>query len=164
LKGLKMNVQSFGLVAIVVGTALLAGCAAVPESSALNYNTRQAGVMQQVQLGTVISVTPVNIAPSTTGIGTVGGALAGGIIGSDIGQGRGSAVASIIGAIAGGIAGSAAEGHVLTQSGLQIVVRLDDGRTVAITQAADVSVRPGQRVQVIGSGYYGSGPVRVQPF
>lgn len=151
---------------VVVATALLAGCAnpGVMQSSALNYNTAQAGQMQQVLTGTVLSVQPVNISPATTNIGTLGGATLGAIAGSSLGGGRGSTALGIIGAVAGGIAGSAVEGHVLAQPGYQITVRLDNnGQTVAVTQAADVSVQPGMRVEIIGGGYYGSGPARVIP-
>lgn len=157
--------KTLSAVTLSLTIAALAGCAnpGIPESSALNYNTAQAQQMQQVQMGTVISIIPVNIAPATTGVGTLGGAAAGYALGRDIGQGSGSAVASIIGALAGGIAGSAAEGKVLAQSGYQITVRLDNGQTVAVTQAADVGVSVGQRVEIVGGGYYGSGPARVLP-
>jgi outer membrane lipoprotein SlyB len=143
---------------------LLAGCAnpGVMQSSALNYNTAQAQQAQQVQTGTVIAVLPVNIAPATTGIGTLGGAAAGATLGSDIGGGRGSTAMALIGALAGGVAGSAIEGRALAQQGYQITVRLDNGQTVAVTQAADVSIHVGQRVQMIGGGWGGQ-PARVLP-
>ena len=157
--------KKLSAIAIAITAALLSGCAnpGVMQSSALNYNTEQAGQMDQVQMGTVIAVTPVNIAPSTTGIGTLGGAAAGAIAGSSIGQGRGSAALGIIGAIAGGVAGSALEGRALAQPGYQITVRTDSGQTVAVTQAADLSMKPGDRVEIISSYGYGGGPTRVVP-
>jgi outer membrane lipoprotein SlyB len=40
-------------------------------------------------------------------------------------------------------------------------IRLDNGQSVAITQAADVQLVPGQRVEVIGNLY--GGKARVVP-
>lgn len=159
-----MNLKTVAILSVVATTALLAGCAnpGIPESSALNYSTAQAGQLQQVQTGIVIAMARVNIAPSSTGVGTLGGAAAGAIAGSSIGQGRGSEALGVLGALAGGIAGSAAEGRALAQAGYQITIRLDSGQTVAVTQAADVHVSVGQRVEIIGGGY-GAGPARVLP-
>ncbi len=157
--------KKISILALAATVSLLAGCAnpGVMQSSALNYDTQQAGQIQQVQTGVVLAVQQVNIAPSSTGIGTLGGAAAGALAGSSVGQGHGSAALGIIGALAGGIAGSALEGHALAQQGYQITVRLDSGQTVAVTQAADISVRSGMRVEIVGGGYYGSGPARVLP-
>jgi outer membrane lipoprotein SlyB len=141
----------------------LTACASNPgvmQSSAVNYNSAQAGSMQQVITGTVLSVRSVNIAPATTGVGSVGGAVAGGLLGSQVGGGYGSLAAGLIGAVAGGYAGSAIEGHVSAQPGYQITVHLDNGNTVAITQAADITITQGERVQIIGG--YGS-QARVTP-
>ena len=153
------------IIASALTLGLLGGCAnpGVLQSSAVNYDTQQAGQMQQVQTGIVLAVQPVNIAPSSTGIGTLGGAAAGALAGSSLGQGHGSAALGIIGALAGGIAGSALEGHALAQQGYQITVKLDSGQTVAVTQAADIAVRAGMRVEIVGGGYYGAGPARVLP-
>jgi outer membrane lipoprotein SlyB len=148
----------------IAAVSLLAGCAnpGVMQSSALNYNTAQAQQAQQVQTGTVIAVLSVNIAPATTGIGALGGAAAGAALGSHVGGGRGSTAMAVIGALAGGVAGSAIEGHALAQQGYQITVRLDNGQSIAVTQAADVPVQVGERVQLIGGGWGGQ-PARVLP-
>jgi len=49
------------------------------------------------------------------------------------------------------LAGSAIEENVTRQPGLEITVRLDGGRMTAVTQAADESFRPGDRVRVLTS-------------
>lgn|GEM_PF-247175 len=154
--------KKMSFLSLAVATALLAGCAnpGVMQSSAMNYNTMQAGQLQQVQTGTVISLMAVNIAPSHTGVGTTGGALAGAVAGSSIGGGRGSLALGLIGAVVGGIAGSMAEGHVMAQKGEQITIRLDSGNTVAVTQAADIPIKVGDRVEILTSGY---GHARVIP-
>lgn len=151
------------LVPILLAPVFLAACAnpGVPDASALGYTVRGSQQAQAVQFGTVMAIQPVLIAQNSTGIGTLGGAAAGGYLGSRIGNGSGSTALAIFGAVAGGIAGSAAEGAATREQGLQITVRLDNGQAVAITQAADVQIAVGQRVEVIGSLY--GGKARVLP-
>lgn len=50
----------------------------------------------------------------------------------------------------------------IRDKGLQITVRLNNGLTVAVTQAADVQVAVGQHVEIIGGGWGGQ-PARVLP-
>ncbi|SCC94667.1 17 kDa surface antigen (fragment) [Thiomonas sp. X19] len=111
----------------------------------------------------MLAIQPVLIASNSTAIGTLGGAAAGGYLGSRIGNGNGngSTALAILGAVAGGIAGSAAEGAATREQGLQITVRLDDGQAIAVTQAADVQLAVGQRVEIIGNLY--GGKARVLP-
>jgi outer membrane lipoprotein SlyB len=54
--------------------------------------------------------------------------------------------------VAGGVAGAAIEEGVTRQKGLEITVKLDNGRMIAITQAADEQFRPGERVRVLTGG------------
>lgn len=75
-----------------------------------------------------------------------------------------------LGGVAGALAGNAASQHVYGQPGLQITVRLDPvnkwqgAQVIAVTQAADVQVRPGQRVEVLNAqNGYGQQPARVIP-
>lgn len=152
--------RKFLLPALLVPT-LLSACAnpGVPAASALGYTVQGAQQAQAVQFGSVVAIQPVLIAQNSTGIGTLGGAAAGGYLGSHIGNGHGSTVAAIVGAVAGGIAGSAAEGAATRERGLQVTVRLDDGQAVAITQAADVQLAVGQRVEVVGNLYGGKARV-----
>ena len=153
------------------GALALGGCAVPPgmggqyQSSAYNYSASQAQQMQQVQLGTVLAVQQVTIraGQGTTGTGSALGAVAGGLVGSRVGQGNGSAVATVIGALGGAAAGNMVASNAYQQPGLQITVRLDNGQTIAVTQAADVPVRVGQRVELLGSQYGWGQPARVIP-
>lgn len=167
------------LAAALAATAALAGCASLPglegygyggdynrtyPSSANIYTTRTAQSVQRVQLGTVLAVQPVTIdaPPSRAGLGTAIGAGAGGLLGNQVGHGSGKTVATVAGVIGGALAGSAIAGHGYRQQALQITVQLDhNAGTVAVTQNADVPVRVGQRVEIIGSGY--GSPARVEP-
>jgi outer membrane lipoprotein SlyB len=54
--------------------------------------------------------------------------------------------------VAGGVAGQAAEQGATRQTGLEITVKLDSGRLIAVTQAADESFKPGDRVRVLSDG------------
>ena len=82
-------------------------------------------------------------------MGAVGGAALGGVAGSTIGRGRGQVAGAIGGAVLGGLAGSAIEENATRQPGLEITVQLDNGRMVAVTQAADEPFYPGDRVRVL---------------
>jgi outer membrane lipoprotein SlyB len=137
----------------------LAGCASQSASSSV-YTYGQAQQEQIVRYGTVVSVRPVTIqSDKSSGVGAVGGAALGGVAGSAIGGGRGQILAAIGGALLGGLAGNAVENQVGKTQGLEITVRLDNGETRVIAQAADVALSSGQRVQVVSGG----GPTRVVP-
>uniref|UniRef100_E6PSG4 Putative Rickettsia 17 kDa surface antigen n=1 Tax=mine drainage metagenome TaxID=410659 RepID=E6PSG4_9ZZZZ len=164
----------FTLTALAAALAL-GGCAGVPpgmggqyQSSAYNYSTsqaQQAQQVQQVQLGTVLAVQQVVIHASqgVTSVGSTLGAVAGGFVGSRVGNGNGSAVGAVLGALAGAAGGNMVAGNAYQQPGLQITVRLDNGQTIAVTQAADVPVRAGQRVELLGNPYGWHSTARVVP-
>lgn len=149
------------IIAAAAMAVLLTGCAGVPpilggspSASALSYTPSQAQQAISVQFGTVVAIQPVIISgpSSATTLGGALGALAGGYVGSRIGHGNGSKVAAVAGAIAGGIGGEAATGAAYRQRGMQITVHMDGGGDFAITQASDVGLHVGQRVEVVG-GY-----------
>ncbi|MFP4602490.1 MAG: glycine zipper 2TM domain-containing protein [Halochromatium sp.] len=130
---------------------LLSGCAA--SMSASDYSREQARSAQNVQSGIVQSVREVRIEGTKSGIGTLAGGAIGGVLGNQIGAGTGRTLATIGAGLAGAAAGSAVEEGTTRQRGLEVTVRLDNGRTVAVTQAADVSLVPGDRVRVLTDRY-----------
>ncbi|MEN6585384.1 MAG: glycine zipper 2TM domain-containing protein [Sulfuricella sp.] len=136
--------------ALLVLAAVLGGCASSMSGGA--YSRSQARQTQEVQMGVVESVRQVQLEGTKTPVGTVAGAAVGGIAGSNIGGGKGSTVAAIIGAVAGGLAGSAIEEGVTKKPGLEITVTLDSGRMIAVTQEADESFHPGERVRILTGG------------
>jgi outer membrane lipoprotein SlyB len=70
-----------------------------------------------------------------------------------IGAGTGRDVAIAIGALGGAVGGQYAENKYQSkQPGQQIIVRLNSGVSVVITQAPNYSLVVGQRVYVEGSG------------
>ncbi|MDD5403501.1 MAG: glycine zipper 2TM domain-containing protein [Sulfuricella sp.] len=144
-----MNKISLASMFLILATAL-GGCASSMSGSA--YTRSQARQAQEVRMGVVESVRQVQLEGTKTPVGTVAGAAVGGLAGSNIGEGKGSAVGAIIGAVAGGLAGSAIEEGVTKKPGLEITVRLDNGRMIAVTQEADEAFRPGERVRVLTGG------------
>lgn len=135
---------------IAAGTLLLAGCPAGLGSK--DYSRSQARTVQEVQMGSVESVREVTLEGTKTPIGAGAGAVVGGVAGSTVGGGRGSVVGAAVGAVLGGVGGAAAEEAVTRQKGVEITVKLDSGRMIAITQAADQEFRVGDRVRVLTGG------------
>ncbi|MBW8365345.1 MAG: hypothetical protein K0M39_12410 [Rhizobium sp.] len=141
------------LVAVTLMTAslaLLGGCASGVGGK--DYSRDQTRAVQEVQMGVVESVREVNIEGTKTPIGAGAGAVVGGVAGSTVGSGKGSVVGAAIGAVLGGLGGAAAEEATTRQKGVEITVKLDSGRMLAITQAADEEFRVGDRVRVLSGG------------
>jgi outer membrane lipoprotein SlyB len=84
--------------------------------------------------------------------GAVVGALVGAALGNQVGSGNGRKAATVAGAIAGGVAGkriderNGSRGH----DEFEVVVRMDNGRTVVLEQRDLNGVREGSRVVVNG--------------
>lgn len=135
---------------IIIPALVLSGCA--PSLSGSAYSRNQARQAQDVEMGIVESVRQVQIEGTKTPIGAAAGAAAGGVGGSHIGGGSGRAVGAIAGAVVGGMAGAAAEEAITRKPGLEITVRLDNGRMIAVVQEADEPFAPGERVRIITGG------------
>lgn len=136
--------------AVMVVTAALAGCA--PGLGGGTYSRDEARREQNVRMGMVESVRPVQIEGTRSGIGPAAGAVIGGVAGSSIGRGRGSTVGTVLGGVAGGVAGQAAEELGTSRNGVEVTVKLDRGGLVAIVQEADETFKPGDRVRILSDG------------
>ena len=145
---------------VVLGTvaaALLAGCAA-PGLGGGNYNRAQVRGEQTVRLGVVENVRDVAIDARDTGTGTLAGAAIGGIAGSTLGGGyKANAAGSIAGAVIGGIIGNAVEKDANDRKGVEVTVRLEGGKLIAVTQEKDEEFRVGDKVRILS----GQGATRV---
>ena len=137
---------TIGLMAI----ALLGACASGVGGG--DYSRDDTRREQTVRLGVVDSVREVKIDGTRSGVGAGAGAVVGGVAGSTVGQGRGATVGAVLGSVAGGVAGQAAEQSATRQTGLEITILLDGGRLIAVTQAADETFKPGDRVRVLSDG------------
>lgn len=83
------------------------------------------------------------------------GGLAGGLLGSSIGSGRTSNTAGALGgALVGSAAGSRAQQAVSSRNGLEIIVKLDQGGSVAVVQEVSPreSFSQGDHVKVFSGG------------
>lgn len=136
--------------ALLVFAAALGGCAS--SMSGAVYTRDQARQAEDVRMATVENVRQVQIEGTKSPVGATAGAVVGGIAGSNVGAGKGSTVGAVVGTVAGGVAGAAIEEGVTRQAGLEITVRFDDGRMIAVTQAADEKFQPGERVRVLTGG------------
>ena len=136
----------------LITVLLLSACAGGLGSG--DYSREQARGVQEVQMGVVESVREVKLEGTKSGVGTMAGAAVGGVAGSEIGHGKGAVVGSILGAVAGGVAGAAAEEGATRQKGVEITVKLDSGRMIAVTQAADEkeTFMAGERVRILSGG------------
>ena len=137
--------------ALLIVTAIaLGGCAS--GTGGKDYSRDQTRAVQEVQMGVVESVREVNIEGTKTAIGAGAGAVVGGVAGSTVGKGTGSAIATAVGAVLGGLGGAAVEESTTRSQGVEITVKLDSGRLIAITQTADEAFYVGDRVRVLSGG------------
>lgn len=141
--------KNYRLLFIAIPALMLAACASQSGSS---YSRSQTRGEQTVRMGVVESVRNVNIEGTQSGIGAVAGAAVGGLGGSNVGGGKGSTVGAVVGAVLGGVAGNAIEGSTTKKAGIEITVKLENGKLLAVTQEADEQFRPGERVRVLSGG------------
>ncbi len=129
----------------------LAGCASGKGSD--DYQRSETRRVYEVKMGVVEHVRAVKLEGTGSGVGSVAGGAIGGIAGSEVGRGKGSAVGAVLGAVVGGIAGAAAEEGMTRKPGLEITVRLDNGRTIAVVQEdTGEQFARGDRVRLLESG------------
>ena len=145
---------------ILGGAALaLAPAAAFATSSPDVISRQDAQVAAQVQDGTVISIRPVTVDGSQSGMG----AAAGGIVGAAVGTG-GSTIQrekiglGVLAGVAGALAGNAIERMATKEEAFEIIVQLRNGDRRAIVQAkGNETLLAGDSVIIVTSG----GKVRV---
>jgi len=137
--------------ALLLITATLGGCASSMSGSA--YTRDQARQVEDVRMAVVESVRVVQIEGTKSPVGTAAGAVVGGIAGSNVGAGKGSSVGAVLGAVTGGVVGSALEEGITRETALEITVKFDDGKLIAVTQSGDEKFQSGDKVRVLtGSG------------
>lgn len=142
---MKSTIQS--IIFLLALSVMLSACTNPPSGN--TYSTTEAGKMQDVQFGTVVSVRDVMIEQNSTDTGQVTGAMIGGVAGSEVGKGKGKVVGSIAGAVAGGAIGSIIDRNAQAKPGVEVIIELDSGRTVALVQLADQEFVEGDEVKII---------------
>jgi len=148
-----MNFRLFVLA--VVTAALTVGCT-FPSSRRV-VGRGQVGQLQRIEYGTVQQMNPVVVAGERGQIGLYGGGLTGAAAGGGVGHGVGRDLARAGGAVVGAVAGQAVEEVATRQDAMEIVVKLETGSTVVLTQLQPPSVVVGDRVGVAS----GAGGARI---
>ncbi len=145
---MKNIVQSLGMVALV---AVLSACAT---SSPDVINRQDAQVAALVQDGVIISIRPVTVDGSQTGMG----AAAGGVVGAMVGSGgssiqREQVSLGILAGLAAAVAGNAIERMATREEAFEIIVQLRNGDRRAIVQAkGNETLLAGDPVIIVTSG------------
>lgn len=127
------------------------------------YGGNQARQAQTAAMGVVEDIRKVRIVAqndnsyASYGAAAVGAGL-GGLVGSKMGKGSGKTAATIVMGALGGAMGYGA-GNAMAREhheAVEIVVTINGGRTIAVTQGIDenaLSMRAGDRVRVIGDSW-----------
>jgi len=128
---------------------LSVGCAS--QLTGESFSREEARTPQKVEIGTVEYVRDIVIEGTKSQIGAGAGTIIGAIAGSTIGEGKGSKIASVLGAVTGGMAGAAAEEGITRVQGVEITVRLENGKIIAVAQQAvpDETYTVGDKVRVL---------------
>jgi outer membrane lipoprotein SlyB len=109
--------------------------------------------MSQVQDATVLSVRPVTVDGTQSGVGGVAGGVVGAIAGSSVGGRREGAVAGVLGAVAGAALGNAIERTSTKEEAVEILVQLRNGERRSVVQAKGNEIlNPGEAVILVTTG------------
>jgi outer membrane lipoprotein SlyB len=138
------------VVATVACVAVLAACATASPDIVSPYAAQR---LSTVIDAVVLSVRPVVIDGTQSGLGAATGAAIGGIAGSSVGGYRDSFAAGIIGAVVGGIVGNTVERGATRQAAVEVVVQLRNGERRSVVQAEGQEIfAPGDPVLLITTG------------
>jgi len=127
----------------IVLSILLTACASEPQVGE-----------SEIRYGRIARIDPVSLeGDQQLGLGAIIGGVAGGVLGHQFGGGTGQTVATVAGALGGAVAGSVVQNkYVERRPGQHIIVTLDNGVAVGITQPADPALQVGDSVRIEGSG------------
>lgn len=135
------------LASLPVMLLTLPACTTAPSSKV--YSTVEAGTVQEVRFGTIVALRNVIIRQNSTETGKVAGGIIGGVTGSEFGEGKGKIIGSVTGAVVGSAIGSVLDRNLQAKNGLEITVRLQDGRMIAIVQLADQPFQIGDPIKIL---------------
>ena len=135
----------------LAGLVAALGACATSSPDVIQRNDAQR--LSQVQDGTILSIRPVTVDGSQSGVGAAAGGVIGGVAGSSVGGRRESVVVGVLGAVLGGVAGNAAERAGTRENAVEILVQLRNGERRAIVQAQGSEVLgPGDQVVLVTTG------------
>ena len=143
------RVISFGV--CVLASMLLTACGGGRFGSDV-YSREEVRNVYTSRDAVVLDVRPVRIDGKSGVVGTYGGAYVGNTVGGNIGDGRGDDIARAVGTVAGAAAGRRIERAATGEDGLEITLRMDDGKQITIVQGAEPGFVAGESVRVLLSG------------
>jgi outer membrane lipoprotein SlyB len=132
-------------------SALLLACgiAACAPATNTSIDRNALGIQGTVYRGTIISMRPVAVSGTRSGIGPTAGAVGGGFLGSTIGgDWRARTVGGVVGALAGGVIGGAIEESATRGEAMEFIIRPDSGGERVVTQTNELGLQVGERVMV----------------
>lgn len=143
---------------LLIALATAASLAACTTTSPDVIQARDAQRLSTVVDATVLSVRPVTVDGTQSGIGSAAGAVAGGVAGSSVGGRREGIVVGVLGAVVGGVIGNAVERSATREDAVEILVQLKSGERRAVVQAkGSENIAAGDAVILVTTG----GKVRV---
>ena len=137
-------------------SASLVAMAALTACSTSSPDVIQRGDAQrlsQVQEATVLSVRPVTVDGSQSGVGAVTGGVVGAIAGSTAGGRREGQIVGVLGAVAGALVGNAIERSGTREESLEILLQMRNGERRSIVQGkGGESLQAGDAVIITTTG------------
>ena len=107
-------------------------CSSTSPDVVRRADTQQLG---QVQDAIVLSVRPVAVDGTQSGLGAAAGGVIGGVAGSSVGGRRESVASGVLGAVAGAVAGNAIERAATREEAVEILLQIKGGERRVIVQA-----------------------------
>lgn len=147
--------KNLTLYIVSILTGMVFAHANAADTRGIHYVASEAQRLQTVLIGTVEDMRFVEIDERTgfsEATGAATGAALGGLLGSSIGQGKGKMAATVIFTALGAGTGHEVEEIMNTAKGIEFIITLNNGRTIAITQAVDeesITIHLGDRVRVV---------------
>ena len=134
--------------ALLASLSLLGACATEP---GYRMYEPMSSAPQRIEYGVVESMEWYRDGESRpVGLGAILGGVAGGILGHQIGSGSGNTAATIAGALGGAYAGNRIEKRG-DRDRYRVMIRLDNGATLATDQVGEGELRVGDRVRVVNN-------------
>lgn len=146
--------------ALFLCAAMLFAAPALAQQGGRDYTNPEAGRAFAVKTGEVIDIRQVNLrdAPSpyasfarpgldsSDGCAAVGATL-GGLLGAQVGKGTGKLAAALVGVAGGAYGGKTA--CTQPKRGVELIIKLEDGRVVALIQEDDTDFAIGDKVRLV---------------
>ncbi|WP_373974393.1 hypothetical protein NT239_12180 [Chitinibacter sp. SCUT-21] len=147
-----MRGKQFLTACILASTSLLSAC--ITADSANVYKKNEMKQLTTARAGVIENIRDVKMDDSSTGIGSIAGAVIGGLgASSHIGKGSGAVVSGVIGSILGGLLGNKIETNITRKPAKELTILMkDNAQRLVVVQDADLNFSVGQHVDVITDG------------